>query len=67
MFETASAHPDFSHPHSVNILTNIQGFSKKRLREMESKGLITYDKNTWKLTPAGFETGNKMYKDLNTN
>ncbi|HRY33906.1 MAG TPA: metal ABC transporter permease [Bacteroidales bacterium] len=55
MYEIASAHEEFSHPHSVSILNDFRGYSKKCLRELEARNLIVLKENTWMLTREGYE------------
>jgi manganese/zinc/iron transport system permease protein len=62
MYEIASAHADFTHPHSLNILKPLDGYRGK-LKEMKSLGWIHYDNHTWHLTPDGYV----MAKELNEN
>ncbi len=54
MYEIASAHEEFNHPHSISILNDFRGYSKKCLRELEARNLIVLQDNTWMLTREGY-------------
>ena len=61
MYNLAKDHEDIHHPHSVQILNNFQGYTKKRLKSLESQSLIIVDKNTWALTKEGFHLAKNLY------
>lgn len=65
MYEFVSAHEDYSHPHSTNILNDFQGFQKKCLKEMESDNLIILLNNNWSLTEKGYEKAKNLYNEFN--
>lgn len=64
MYNIASTHKDISHPHSIKILNNFQGFTKKSLQKLEDKNYIAIKGNMWSLTPTGFETAANLYNQL---
>lgn len=54
MYDIASTHENIEHPHSVKILNNFQGYSKRVLSALEDEGWITLQNGNWSLTPRGF-------------
>jgi manganese/zinc/iron transport system permease protein len=64
MYETVSEHEKFTHPHSVGILNNFQGFDRKCLRELESRNLIVLNNGTWSLTPEGYKQAENFYNEI---
>lgn len=63
MYDIASTHENIEHPHSVKILNNFQGYSKRVLSALEDEGWITLQNGNWSLTPRGF---NKITTYLST-
>lgn len=61
MYEIAKNHEDITHPHTIKILNNFKGFSKKSLKKMVEKEWIILRNNDWSLTPLGFETAKNLY------
>ncbi|MCX7735639.1 MAG: metal ABC transporter permease [Candidatus Kapabacteria bacterium] len=55
MLEIVDSHEDFSHPHSIKLLNDLQGFRKKCLKELENLGLIKIQLNNWSLTEEGYK------------
>lgn len=64
MYEIVLEHKDLSHPHSIKILNNFQGFSKKCLTELESDQLINLENDDWMLTPKGFNKAQEVYNQI---
>ena len=61
MHHIAETHEDISHPHSIKLLNNFQGFTRKTLQELEEKNYITISGLNWSLTPEGFEKASNLY------
>jgi manganese/zinc/iron transport system permease protein len=61
MFGISKTHENIEHPHSIRILNNFQGFTKKSLKEMEDKEWITLDKQEWAMTEKGFIQAQNLY------
>ena len=61
MYDIAKLHDNVSHPHSVKILNNFQGFSKKSLHELEKENYITIDGYNWMLTEHGYIKAKNLY------
>lgn len=66
MYEISKTHENISHPHTIKILNNFKGFTKKSLKKMVEKKWIILSKNDWSLTPLGFKTAENLYTQ-NTN
>ena len=67
MFGIAKTHENVSHPHSIKILNNFQGFTKKTIREIEEKQWITITGQEWALTQKGFDEAENMFNNNNDN
>lgn len=61
MYNIAETHEDISHPHTIKILNNFQGFTKKTLQELVDMNYVTISNNMWSLTQKGFETASNLY------
>lgn len=61
MYDIAKTHDDISHPHTIKILNNFHGFTKKSLKKLESQRFIVVEGNNWSLTQEGFETAKNLY------
>lgn len=61
MYEISKTHENFTHPHTIKILNNFKGFTKKSLHKMVEKKWIILQNNDWSLTPLGFETAKNLY------
>ena len=61
MHHIAETHEDISHPHSIKLLNNFQGFTRKTLQELEEKNYITISGLNWSLTPEGFKKASNLY------
>lgn len=67
MFHIAETHDNISHPHSINILNNFQGYAKSTLSKLEDKGYVHLHGNMWSLTQQGFDTASNLYNQQNKN
>lgn len=61
MYHIAETHEDISHPHTIKILNNFQGFTRKTLQKLVDKNYVTLDGAMWSLTEEGFETAANLY------
>ena len=61
MFHIAENHEDISHPHTIKILNNFQGYTRKSLQKLVDKNFVTLDGNMWSLTAKGFESAANLY------
>jgi manganese/zinc/iron transport system permease protein len=61
MYHIAETHDDISHPHTIKILNNFQGFTRKTLQKLVDKNYVTLDGTMWSLTQKGFETASNLY------
>lgn len=61
MYHIAETHDDISHPHTIKILNNFQGFTRKTLQKLVDKNYVTIDGTMWSLTEEGFETAANLY------
>ncbi len=61
MYRIAIEHEDRSHPHSIKILNNFQGFSKKSLKKLENKGWVKVKGLMWFLTDEGYNEAENLY------
>mgnify|MGYP000607093207 CR=1 FL=1 len=66
MYDIAKTHSDISHPHTIKILNNFQGFTKKSLKKLEDKNLITVEGTNWAMTEEGFDTAKNLYSQNGT-
>lgn len=61
MYNIIEDHNDISHPHTVKILNNFQGFSRKGLRKLIDKNYVKLEGEMWSLTSEGFKTAENLY------
>ncbi len=64
MYDIASNHKHYDHPHSVSILNNFHGFRKKCLQQLQDKNLIRIKEQNWMLTAEGFEKAKSVYTQM---
>lgn len=67
MYRIAETHEDISHPHTVKILNNFQGFTKGTLQKLADKNYVTLKGSNWSLTEEGFKTASNLYNQQNDN
>lgn len=67
MFRIAETHENISHPHTVKILNNFQGYTKGTLQKLVRKNYVKLDGNMWNLTEEGFKTATNLYNQQNDN
>ena len=61
MYGIAQTHENIDHPHTIRILNNFQGFTKKSLRKMEENQWILLNKQQWSLTSKGFTEARNLF------
>ena len=61
MYHIAETHEDISHPHTIKILNNFQGYTRKTLQKLVDKNYVTLDGSMWSLTKEGFESASNLY------
>ena len=61
MHQIAETHEDISHPHSVKLLNNFQGFTRKTLQKLEERNYVKLSGANWSLTQEGFTTASNLY------
>ena len=66
MHHIAKTHDNISHPHTIKILNNFQGYTKRTLQKLVSKNYVTLSGNMWSLTEEGFKTANNLYNQQST-
>jgi manganese/zinc/iron transport system permease protein len=64
MYEVVLGHEEFSHPHSLKILNNFQGFNRKCLSQLESEKLVNIESDNWILTPLGLDKAKEVYHQI---
>ncbi|MFQ3238720.1 MAG: manganese/zinc/iron transport system permease protein [Olleya marilimosa] len=66
MYHIAETHENISHPHTIKLLNNFQGYTRKTLQKLVEKNYVTLDGNMWSLTEAGFKTAANLYTKQTT-
>ena len=61
MYHIAETHENISHPHTIKILNNFQGYTKGTLQKLVKKDYVKIDGNMWSLTEEGFKTASNLY------
>ncbi len=61
MHTIAATHENISHPHTIKILNNFQGFTKGTLQKLVHKNYVSIDRDMWSLTEKGFKTASNLY------
>lgn len=67
MYHIAETHENISHPHTIKILNNFQGYTRGSLKKLEDKGYVELQGNMWSLTEHGFNTACNLYNQQNNN
>lgn len=67
MYRIAETHEDISHPHTIKILNNFQGFTKGTLQKLVDKHYVTLEGGNWSLTEEGFKTASNLYNQQTDN
>lgn len=61
MFEIAQGHENIAHPHTVRILNNFHGYTRKSLGKLERKEYINVVGSMWSMTPKGYHFAANLY------
>ncbi len=61
MYNIAETHHNIAHPHTIKILNNFQGFTKRTLQELVKKNYVKLEGSMWSLTEEGFKTASNLY------
>ena len=67
MYRIAETHENISHPHTVKILNNFQGFTKATLQKLADKNYVTLNGGNWSLTEEGFKAASNLYNQQTEN
>ena len=67
MFHIAENHDNISHPHTIKILNNFQGYTKSTLQKLVDKRYVKLDGSNWSLTEEGYKTASNLYNQQNKN
>ena len=68
MYHIAETHENISHPHTIKILNNFQGYTRGTLQKLVKKNYVILDGKMWSLTEEGFKTAANLYnQQANTN
>ena len=65
MYHIAETHENISHPHTIKILNNFQGYTKNTLSKLVDKGYVELNGKMWSLTQDGFKTASNLYNQQN--
>lgn len=61
MYHIAETHENISHPHTIKILNNFQGFTRKTLQQLVDMDYVTIENNMWSLTQKGYNKASNLY------
>ncbi len=61
MFDIAKSHENISHPHTVRILNNFHGYTRKSLSKLEDKDYIRVEGLMWAMTEKGYHFAANLY------
>ena len=67
MFHIAETHDNISHPHTIKILNNFQGYTKNTLQKLVDKHYVTLEGSNWSLTEEGYKTASNLYNQQTEN
>ena len=67
MYHIAETHENISHPHTIKILNNFQGYTKSTLNKLVDRDYVKLEGNMWSLTEDGFKTASNLYTQQSTN
>lgn len=67
MYNIAKTHDNISHPHTIKILNNFQGYTKNTLKKLEDRHYVTLDGSNWSLTEVGYKTASNLYNQQTKN
>ncbi len=61
MYDIAKTHENISHPHTIKLLNNFRGYTRKSLNKLAERNYITINGQDWAMTKEGFEFAKNMY------
>ncbi len=61
MFDIVKTHENKSHPHTIKILNNFQGYTRGTLNKLAEKDYINITGNNWAMTEDGYEFAQNLY------
>ncbi|CAL2083247.1 metal ABC transporter permease [Tenacibaculum sp. 190524A02b] len=61
MFDIAKDHKDKSHPHTIKILNNFQGYTRNTLKKLEERNYIKINGKMWSMTEEGYDFAGNLY------
>ena len=61
MFDIAKSHENISHPHTVKILNNFHGYTRRSLSKLEDKNYIHVNGQMWSMTEKGYHFAANLY------
>ncbi|MFT4661552.1 MAG: manganese/zinc/iron transport system permease protein [Patiriisocius sp.] len=67
MYDIAVTHEDISHPHTIRILNNFQGYTTKTLQKLVDKDLVIVKNKMWSMTQKGYNEVANLYDQINGN
>ncbi len=67
MRNIAETHDNISHPHTIKILNNFQGYTKKTLHKLVELNYVILNGNMWSLTEEGFKKATNLYNQHSKN
>lgn len=67
MYNIAETHDNISHPHTIKILNNFQGYTKSTLQKLVDKHFVTLEGGNWSLTEEGYKTASNLYNQQTEN
>lgn len=65
MFHIAETHDNISHPHTIKILNNFQGYTRGTLQKLVDKHYVTLKGKKWSLTEEGYKAASNLYNQQN--
>ena len=67
MYHIVEDHENVSHPHTVRMLNNFQGYSRKGLKKLVDKNYVEVEGGMWSLTTKGFKAAENLYNQNGKN
>jgi manganese/zinc/iron transport system permease protein len=67
MYHIVEDHDDVSHPHTVKMLNNFQGYSRKGLKKLVDKNYVEVEGKMWSMTQKGFRAAENLYNQNGKN
>ncbi len=61
MYGIAKTHRNISHPHTIKILNDFQGFSKRSLQELVDLNYVQINGQQWSMTQEGYNKAENLY------